>query len=88
MLLCRSFDVSCGKLLSDAEFPQMKNFDVKNNLLLVNKALLVVLTMYFSFVTTGRNVLCFQRFAQHLDQTLQKVANAFRNLFIHFKHFC
>ena len=59
----------------------MQNFDVQNNFLLVNKALLVVLTMCFGFVTTGRNVLCFQRFVHHLDQTLEKVANALRNLF-------
>ena len=61
----------------------MQNFDVQNNFLLVNtKALLVVLTMSFGFVRTGRNVvLCFQRFVQHLDQTLENGANALRNNF-------
>ena len=54
----------------------MQNFDVQNNFLLVNtKALLVVLTMSFGFV------LCFQRFVQHLDQTLENGANALRNNF-------
>ena len=61
----------------------MQNFDVQNDFLLVNtKALLVVLTMSFGFVRTGRNVvLCFQRFVQHLDQTLENGANALRNNF-------
>ena len=60
----------------------MQNFDVQNNFLLVTKALLVVLTMCFGFVTTGQNVVpCFQHFVQHLDQTLEKVANALRNIF-------
>ena len=63
----------------------MQNFDAQNNLLLVNKGLLVVLTVCFGFVTGGRNiVLCFQRFLQHLDQTLEKVANALRNIFYPF----
>ena len=34
----------------------MQNFDVENNFLLVNKALLLVLKMCFGFATTGRNV--------------------------------
>ena len=48
-------------------------------MLLVNEALLVVLPM--CFVTTGRHVvLCFQRFVQHLDQTLEKPVKALRNV--------
>ena len=71
----------------------MQNFDVENNFLLVNKALLLVLKMCFGFATTG---LCYnrakrgplQRFVQHLDQTLEKFANALRNIFVkHFKRF-
>ena len=50
----------------------MQNFDVQLNLLLVNKVLLVVLTMCLALL---------QHFVQHLDQTLEKVANALRNIF-------
>lgn len=57
----------------------MQNSEVQLNLLLVNKALLVVLTVCGALLQNV--VLCFQRFVQHLDQTLEKVANAFRNIF-------
>ena len=70
---------NCSKLI---KFSQIHNFDVQNNFLLVNKALLVVLTTCFGFVKTKQNVVpCFQRFVQHLDQTLEKVANALRIIF-------
>ena len=74
---------NCSLLIKKKiKFSLVQNFYVQNNLLLVNKALLVLLTMCFGFVTTWRNiVLCFQRFVQHLDQTLEKVANALGNIF-------
>ena len=67
----------------------MQNFDVQLNLLLVNKALLVVLTMCSAFLKRGETVVpCFQHFVQHLDQTLKKVANALRNIFHPFLNIC
>ena len=59
----------------------MQNFDVQNNVACKQSASGCV-DIVLSFVTTGRHiVLCFQRIVQHLDQTLEKVANALRNIF-------
>ena len=53
----------------------MQNFDVQHNVASKQSAFGCVDNM-FSFVTMGRHiVLCFQRFVQHLDQTLEKVVN-------------
>ena len=63
-----------NQILSDAD---------QNNVACKQSAIGCVVNV-FSFVTMGRHVvLCFQRFVQHLDQTLEKVANALRNIFIH-----
>ena len=60
----------------------MQNFDVQHNVACKQSAIGLVLPMCLSFVTTGRHVvLCFQRFVQHLDQTLENVVNALRNIF-------
>ena len=48
----------------------MQNFDVQNNVACKQSATACVDNV-FSFVAMGRHVvLCFQRFVQHLDQTL------------------
>ena len=48
----------------------MQNFDVQHNVACKQSGIGRVANV-FSFVTTGRHVvLCFQRFAQHLDKTL------------------
>ena len=62
----------------------MQNFDIQNNVACKQSASGCV-DILFSFVTTGRQVvLCFQLIVQHLDQTLEKVANALRNIFYPF----
>ena len=59
----------------------MQNFDVQHNVACKQSGIGRVANV-FSFVTTGRHVvLCFQRFAQHLDKTLEKAVNALRNIF-------
>ena len=59
----------------------MQNFDVQHNVACKQSDIGRVANV-FSFVTTGRHVvLCFQRFAQHLDKTLEKGVNALRNIF-------
>ena len=64
-----------------SKFSQMQNFDVQHNVACKQSAIGCVDNV-FSFVTTGRHVVvCFQRFVQHLDQTLEKVVNALRNIF-------
>ena len=63
------------------KFSQMQNFDVQNNVA-CKQSTIGCVDNVFSFVTMGRQVvLCFQRFVQHLDQTLEKVVNALRNIF-------
>ena len=59
----------------------MQNFDVQHNVACKQSAIGRVANV-FSFVTTSRHVvLCFQRFVQHLDQTLEKAVRALRNIF-------
>ena len=59
----------------------MQNFDVQYNVACKQSAIGCVDNV-LSFVTPGRHVvLSFQRFVQHLDQTLEKVVNALRNIF-------
>ena len=59
----------------------MQNFDVQHNVACKQSAISCVDNV-LSFVTTGRHVvLCFQCFVQHLDQTLENVLNALRNIF-------
>ena len=59
----------------------MQNFDVQHNVACKQSAIGRVANV-FSFVTTGRHVvLCFQRFVQHLDQTLEKAVSALRETF-------
>ena len=58
----------------------MQNFDVQHNVACKQSAIACVDNV-LNFVTTGRHVLCFQRFVQHLDQTLENVVNALRNIF-------
>ena len=58
----------------------MQNFDVQYNVACKQSAIGCVDNV-LSFVTPGRHVLCFQRSVQHLDQTLEKVVNALRNIF-------
>ena len=66
----------------------MQKFDVQHNVNCKQSAISCV-EYVLSFVTTGRHVvLCFQRFVQHLDQTLENVVNALRNIFVeHFQRF-
>ena len=62
----------------------MENFDVRHNVACKQSAIGGVANV-FSFVTMGRHVvLCFQRFVQHLDQTLEKAVNELRNIFYPF----
>ena len=64
----------------------MQNFDVQHNVACKQSAIGRV-AYVFSFVTTGRHiVLCFQRFGQHLDQTLEKAVNELRNIFYPFSY--
>ena len=58
----------------------MQNFVVQHNVACKQSAIGRVANV-FSYVTTGRHVLSFQRFMQHLDQTLEKAVNALRNIF-------
>ena len=59
----------------------MQNFDVQHNVACKQSAIGRVANV-FSFVTTGRHVvLCFQRFVQYFDQTLEKAVNVLRNIF-------
>ena len=53
----QKFNVSCGKLLFiNQTKTQTQNFDVQLNLLLVNKALLVVLTMSLALLQRGKTL--------------------------------
>ena len=62
----------------------MQNFDVQHNVACKEGAIGRVANVS-SFVTTGRHVvLCFQRFVQHSDQTLEKAVNELRNIFYPF----
>ena len=68
-------------LIKQNQVPSDANSDVQNSVACKQSASGCV-DIVFSFVTTGRHVvLCFQRIVQHLDQTLEKVANALRNNF-------
>ena len=69
----------------------MQNFDVQHNVACKQSAISCVDNV-LSFVTTGRHVvLCFQRFVQHLDQTLkkrcQRVEKHFSSILIFVEHF-
>ena len=55
-------------LINKIKFSQMQNFDFLHNVACKQSSI-------------GRVVLCFQRFVQHLDQTLEKAVNALRNIF-------
>ena len=60
----------------------MQNFDVQHNVACKQSAIGRVANV-FSLVTTGRHVFfCFQRFVQHLDQTLEKAVNELGNIFL------
>ena len=66
----------------------MQNFHVQLNLLLVNKALLIVVLSVELCCNGAKRCPLFERFMQHLDQTLEKVANALRNIFHPFLNIC
>ena len=59
----------------------MQNFDVQLNLLIVKKVPLVVLTMCLALLQWGAERSLFSTFVRHLGQTLEKVANALKNIF-------
>ena len=65
----------------------MQNFDVQLNLLLVNKALLIVWQCVKLCYSGVKRCPLFSTFDAALGQTLEKVANALRNIFYPFiKH--
>ena len=78
---CKSILKSIFKTLSMRWQTLANAFNVQHNVACKQSPISCVDNV-LSFVTTGRHVvLCFPRFVQHLDQTLENVVNALRNIF-------